>query len=90
MVIVDNYVSRIEETCGEEKNFIVILKYERKDEAIKKILQKAKMEKSVASVIFDLNFKGFSIRAYANGKIIFKNLRDKNVLMDVLSELLTE
>jgi len=47
MANVEDYVARIEETCGEEKSLIVTFKYDRKDEVIRKILKKAKMEKSV-------------------------------------------
>ena len=42
---VEDYVSRVEETCGQEKNLVVVFKYDKKDEVIKKILEKAKIEK---------------------------------------------
>ncbi|MEM3695979.1 MAG: hypothetical protein QXQ94_00540 [Candidatus Bathyarchaeia archaeon] len=88
MVSVEDYVARIEETCGEERDFIVILKYERKEEAINKILKRAKIEKSISSIIFELTFKGVSFRLYGTGKAIFRNLKDKNVLQSILSDLL--
>lgn len=88
MATVEEYVSRIEETCGEEKHFIVFLKYEKKKEAINKILAKTKMEKSISSIIFELNFKGLPIRVYSSGKILFKNIKDKTALTNILSELL--
>lgn len=88
MATVEEYVSRIEETCGEERHFIVFLKYEQKDEAIKKILEKAKIEKSISSIIFELTFKDISMRVYTSGKVLFKNLKDKNTLLNILSELL--
>lgn len=88
MVSTEDYVARIEETCGEEKNFIVIFKYDKKEEAIKKILEKAKVEKSISTIIFELNHKGISFRLYATGKAIFRNLKNKSELQNFLSELL--
>jgi hypothetical protein len=88
MTTTQDYVARIEETCGKERDFIVILKYEKKDEAIAKILKKAEIQKSISSIIFELNFKGVSFRLYRTGKAIFRNLKDKNTLQNVLSDLL--
>ncbi|MGQ9530465.1 MAG: hypothetical protein ACUVQX_03720 [Candidatus Bathycorpusculaceae bacterium] len=89
MVKIEDYVARIEETCGEERDFIVIFKYDKKEEAIAKILKKAKIEKSISTIIFELTFKGFSFRLYGTGKAIFRNLKEKNVLLDVLTDLLS-
>jgi len=88
MVSVEDYVARIEETCGEEKKFIVLFKYEKKQEVIAKILKRAKVEKSISSVIFELTFKNVSFRLYGTGKAIFRNLKDKIELRNILSELL--
>jgi hypothetical protein len=88
MVTIEDYVARIEETCGEERDFIVILKYDKKEEAINKILKKAKVERSISAIIFELSFKGVSFRLYGTGKAIFRNLKDKSVLQNVLTDLL--
>jgi len=83
------YIARMEEACGEEKDVIVHFKFEKKDEAIGKILKKAKMEKTVAGVIFDLTYKGLSIRLYNTGKAIIKKAKDKNQAQSILAELLS-
>jgi hypothetical protein len=87
-VNVEDYIARIEEACGAEKAFIVLFKYDKKDEAITKMLKKANVEKTVAGIIFDLNFKGFSLRLYSTGKAIFKKIKDKDELHRVLADLL--
>jgi hypothetical protein len=87
MVNPDDYVARIEGTCGKDKDIIVTFKYEKKDEAIKKILEKATVKKSVARIVFELTFKNFSFRLYGSGKTIFRNLKDKDELNALLSEL---
>ncbi|MDH5459688.1 MAG: hypothetical protein OEW71_01460 [Candidatus Bathyarchaeota archaeon] len=88
MNAVEDYVARIEETCGEERDFVVIFKYDKKDEAITKILQKAKMEKSISRIIFELTFQNVSFRLYGTGKAIFRNLKNKSELEKVLADLL--
>ena len=88
MVTVEEYVARIEGTCGEDKDIIVIFKYDKKDEVIAKILKKAKLKKSISSIIFELTFQNISFRLYGTGKAIFRNLKDKNELQNVLTDLL--
>ncbi|MCJ7429854.1 hypothetical protein MUO83_01390 [Candidatus Bathyarchaeota archaeon] len=89
MGIVEDYVARTEGTCGKEKDVIVIFKYEKKDEAINRILKRAKVEKSLAGIVFELTFKNFSFRLYRSGKAIFRSLKNKDELNAVLSELLS-
>jgi hypothetical protein len=87
MVTVEDYVSRIEGTCGKEKDVIVIFKYERRDEAIKKILGRATLKKSFAGVIFEMTFRNYSFRLYGSGKAIFRGFENKEELNAVISEL---
>ncbi|MGB9728024.1 MAG: hypothetical protein ACPLZF_06400, partial [Nitrososphaeria archaeon] len=69
------YISHIEETCGEEKDIIVILKYESKDEAINKILEKGNVTKSISNVVYEISFGDKSLRLYRTGKILMKNIK---------------
>jgi hypothetical protein len=88
MVPVDDYVSRIEGTCGKEKDIIVIFKYDKKDEVTKRILTKATLKKSIGGIIFELTFQNCSFRLYGSGKAIFRDLKDKEELNSLLAELL--
>lgn len=85
---VQDYVARIDETCGAERHFIVIFKYDSKGEAMRKILTKAKTEKSISKIIFELTFGNVSFRLYRTGKAIFRDLRDQEELLKILSNLL--
>jgi hypothetical protein len=89
MARVDDYVARIEGTCGKEKDVIVIFKYDKKDEIIKKILGKATTKKSVAGIISELTYRSHSFRLYGSGKAIFRDLKNKEELNSLLSELLS-
>ncbi len=88
MATVEDYVARIEGTCGAEKDVIVIFKYEKKDEAIANILKKAQLKNSIAGIIFELTFRDFSFRVYSSGKAIFRSIRSKEELHDILAALL--
>jgi len=88
MATVEDYVARIEGTCGEEKDVIVIFKYNKKDEAIANILKKAKTQKSLSGIIFELTFQNVSFRVYASGKAIFRSVKDKEGLREILAALL--
>jgi len=86
---IQDYVTRIEETCGEEKDFIIVLKYEKKEDAISKILKKATLIKSVSGIIYDLKFQKASCRLYKNGKMIVKKLKNKEEVEALLEALLS-
>jgi TATA-box binding protein (TBP) (component of TFIID and TFIIIB) len=88
MPAVEDYVARIEETCGEEKGAVVIFKYDKKDDAIAKIMKKAKLKNSLSGIIFDLTFQGVSFRMFSSGKAIFKGVKNKEAIHDLLSALL--
>ncbi len=88
MVSVEDYVARTEGTCGEEKDIIVTFKYDRKNEAIQRIMKRAKLQKSIANIIFELTFEGISFRLYPSGKAIFRSLKDKEELNRILCDLL--
>jgi hypothetical protein len=88
MSTVEDYVARVEETCGEEKHYVVIFKYDLKNQAITKILKKARVEKSISRITFDLTFENVSFRLYGTGKAIFRNLKDKEKLQKILADLL--
>ena len=88
MVKLEDYVVRVDGTCGKEKDVIVTFKYDKREEVIKKILQKAVTKKSIAGIVTELTYKDFSFRLYGSGKAIFRSVKDKDELNALLSELL--
>jgi ribonuclease HIII len=88
MATVEDYVARIEGTCGEEKDVIVVFKYDKKDEAIARILKKATLKNTIAGIIFELTFQDTSFRLYTSGKAIFRSIKNKQELNDLLANLL--
>jgi hypothetical protein len=88
MSSVGDYVARIEGTCGAESDVIVVLKFDKKDQAINKILNKATLKSKVAGMIYDFSFQEYSFRVYASGKIIFRGIKNKQALNELLAALL--
>ena len=88
MPTLDDYVARVEGTCGAEKDVIVFFKYEKKDEAIANILKKATVNNKIAGIIFELTFENFSFRLYTSGKAIFRGVKNREELNRVLAAML--
>jgi ribonuclease HIII len=88
MPSVEGYVARIEGTCGAEQDVIVIFKYEKKEEAIARILKKAELKNNLSGIIYELTFNGISFRVYSSGKAIFRSIKNKQVLNEILAGLL--
>jgi TATA-box binding protein (TBP) (component of TFIID and TFIIIB) len=88
MPTVEDYVARIEGTCGEEQGVIVTFKYDKKDEALAKIRKKAQLKNSLSGIILEFAFQGISFRVFSSGKAIFKGVKSKEALHDMLATLL--
>jgi TATA-box binding protein (TBP) (component of TFIID and TFIIIB) len=88
MVTLEDYVARIEGTCGAGKDVVVVLRYEKKEEAFTRILKRAQLKNKIAGIIFELTFKNQSFRLYSSGKAIFRGIKDKNELNRILEDLL--
>ncbi|MCL2135568.1 MAG: hypothetical protein FWH37_08535 [Candidatus Bathyarchaeota archaeon] len=88
MTPIDDYITRIEGTCGAENDIIVVIKFDKTNQALEKILKKATLKNSIAGMIYDLTFQEYSFRFYASGKIIFKGIKNKQDLNTLLTALL--
>ena len=88
MTSIEDYVARIDGTCGKEKDVIVTFKYEKKDEAIRRILEKATMKRSIAGIVSELSYKNYSFRMYGSGKVILRGIENKEELNNLLRQLL--
>ncbi len=88
MTTVDDYVAKIEGTCGAEKDVIVNFKYSKKDEAVASILKRAELKRSIAGIIHEMTFRDYNFRVYSTGKAIFRSIKSKEELYEVLAALL--
>jgi hypothetical protein len=86
--LLEEYVSRIEEACGEGRDFIVILKYAKKEEAIRKILEKCEVGRSLKGVLTRTKYKGKEVSVFITGKLILKGLNGRKSAEKMLEDLL--
>ena len=87
-MMLTEYVSRIEEACGEGQDFVIILKHAKKEEAIKKILEKCKIERVFSRVMMKGKCKDKDISVFITGKLIIKGLTGRKEVEEILEELL--
>jgi TATA-box binding protein (TBP) (component of TFIID and TFIIIB) len=88
MATIEDYVARVEGTCGAEKDVIVTFKYEKKEDAINSILKRATLKNNLSGVIYELTFEDISFRVYSSGKAIFRSIKNREELNRILSVLL--
>ncbi len=88
MATLDDYVLRVEGTCGAEKDVIVTFKHDKAQEAIANILKRATLKNNLQGIIFELAFEGISFRVYGSGKAIFRSVKSREELNRILSALL--
>jgi ribonuclease HIII len=88
MPTVSDYIARIEGTCGAESDIIVVLKFDTKDQILEKMLKKATLKNKIVDMIYDLTFQEYSFRFYASGKIIFRGIKNKQTLNELLAALI--
>lgn len=88
-MLLKEYVSRIEEACGEGRDFIVILKYAKREEAVRRILEKCKVERTFSKVMMMGKYKDKEISVFITGKLILKGLKGRKEAEEILEELLT-
>ena len=81
-------MNRIEEACGEGRDFIVILKYAKRGEAIRKILEKIKTEHTLSRVMTKGRYENKDVSIFVTGKLIIKGLEGRTEAEEILEKLL--
>jgi len=87
-MLLNEYVGRIKEACGEGRDFIVILKYAKREEAIKRVLEKCEIERAFSGVMTQGKYKDKDISIFVSGKLIIKGLKGKEEAEEILEQLL--
>lgn len=85
----DKYVSRIEEACGEKGDYIVILRYDKQGEAMKRILSRCEVEKTISGIMIKAAYRELSLTLFTTGKILLRGVKDRAEVERFLTELLS-
>jgi hypothetical protein len=86
--LLEEYVSRIEEACGEGRDFIIILKYAKREDAIRRILEKCEVGRSLKGVLTRAKYKDKEVSVFITGKLILKGLNGRKSAEKMLENLL--
>ncbi|MCJ7633280.1 hypothetical protein MUP77_12930 [Candidatus Bathyarchaeota archaeon] len=80
-------MSKIDEACGEGREFIVILKHDKMNEAINRMLQKVSVENSVAGMLTRARYKGKQVNIFRTGKLVIREFYGKEEVVSFLEDL---
>ncbi len=87
-ILLNKYVSKIYEACGEGRDFVVILKYAEREEAMRKILEKCKIKRSIAGVLTTCVYEAKEVSVSITGKLILKEVNGRENAEKILNKLL--
>lgn len=87
---IKDYIYQINESCGKHRNFIILLRSNKRDEAIKKILSKTEEKIFDSPLFIKIKIKGKEVNIYRIGKILIKNIKGREELEDFLKEVLLD
>ncbi len=83
----NDFVGHIDDTCGQEKDFILLLKQERKEEAIGRIKAAMTVDRQIGNIMLQGTLRGVEATFFCNGKLILKGLGSRENLERYLEEL---
>jgi len=86
----EKYIKLIEDSCGKEKDFIILLEPENKDDAIKKIKEKMEVERNISNIMLQGKLLDKEITLFCHGKLIIKGFKNKNDLNNFLSKIFAD
>ncbi len=87
-MIQKKYIKQIIKGCGEKANFIIILKWKHKDEALKKILEKCSEKQNMAGLYIKGKINGVELNMFATGKILIRGIEEEEELNKFLEGIL--
>ncbi|MEM1537917.1 MAG: hypothetical protein QXK12_04810 [Candidatus Nezhaarchaeales archaeon] len=86
--LLQKYVKDINEVCGNVKEYVVTLKYDKRDEALQRLMGKSELISTPSRLLVKARYKGKEMSIVPGGRIVFRNVHDVNELKNVLMELL--
>lgn len=84
------FIRHMEKQCGEEPSFVVLFKYNRKKEGIKRIIAHSDKILLDEDVIKKVMYEDIKISLYKTGKAILHGIEEKERAHFILDEVLKE
>lgn len=86
----NRYIKKVERICGEEKSYIVLLKYNFAHEAINKIISKGEVVEKFYGMMFKVKYRDIEMSIFRSGRIILKGVENTEELKKLLDEILAD
>jgi hypothetical protein len=87
-VLLGEYVSRMDEACGEGREFIVTLKYKKRSEVMKRILQKCLTKQNLSGILVKGIFKEKEVSIFKTGKLVIREFQGRTEAETFLEDLI--
>lgn len=84
----EEYVVVVERACGGEPSYIAVLRWDRREEAIKKIAESCEEKMLSTSLMSKLRCRGREVSVYKTGKVLIKGVDSEEEAKALLRELL--
>ena len=81
------YVSKIEEACGEGREFIITLKYAKRNEAVKKVFEKCNLNQNTVGILTKGKYNSKEISIFKTGKLVIREFKGIAEAEEFLEEL---
>ena len=85
--LLEQYVNKIDDLCGDGKEFIVTLNDSKKNEAIERILKKFHLKQNLSDILTKGKYKGKEVSIFKTGKIVMRDFKGKEEAKRFLEEL---
>ena len=86
--LLEEYVSKVDEACGEGKEFIITLKYDKRDEALKRAFEKCHLNQTSAGILTKGKYKDKEVSIFRTGKLVIREFHGRKEAENFLEELL--
>lgn len=73
-------VHHIDDTCGQEKDFILLLAQEHKEAASRVIREALTVDRQIGDIMLQGKIRGVEATFFCNGKLILKGLGGREAL----------
>lgn len=83
----EKYIKLIEDSCGKEKDFIILLESNNRVDAINKIKEKMEIERNISNIMLQGKIMGKEITLFCHGKMILKGFKSKKDLESFLDKI---
>ena len=86
--LLKEYISKIDEACGEGREFVVTLKYSKREEVLKRVLQKCITKQNLSGILIKGKYKEKEVSVFKTGKLVIREFHGRMEAETFLEDLI--